>query len=145
MWNLRPAARRSTRTVATLLALLAVPALANEVFPYDRQMMLDVAPMGKVRRVPNITIEEGGATTLELWCKTVGAQATMSGGQIQIVPAPLPDALPQYMSDGQCSPERMDADVNLLNAFAQVTSWSRAGGVLTLEGPVALRFRASDH
>lgn len=145
MWDLCPAARRSTRTVATVLVLLAVPALANDVFPYDRQLMLDIAPMGKVRRTPSITIDSDGAARLELWCRTASAQVTTDGNQIRIVPAPLPEGLPQYMSDGQCAPERMDADLNLLNALAQVTTWHKAGGGVTLEGPVALRFLPDDH
>jgi hypothetical protein len=145
MWNLRPAARRSTRCIVAVLLLLTVPALANDVFPFDRQLMLDVAPMGKVRRTPSITVDSDGSARLELWCRTATAQVTTSGNQIQIVPAPLPEGLPQYMSDGQCAPERMDADVGLLNALAQATAWRRAGGGVTLEGPVALRFLADDH
>lgn len=145
MWNLRPAARRSTRGIATVLLLLASPALGNEVFPYDRQLMLDVAPMGKVRRTPSITIDSDGSARLELWCRTASAQVTTNGDRIRIVPAPLPESLPQYMRDGQCAPERMDADVTLLNALAQVTTWRKAGGGVTLEGPVAMRFLADDH
>jgi heat shock protein HslJ len=145
MWNFRSAARRSTRGIATALLLLAFPALGNEVFPYDRQLMLDVAPMGKVRRTPSITIDSDGSARLELWCRSASAQVTTSGDQIRIVPAPISDALPQYMSDGQCAPERMDADVNLLNALAQVTTWRKTGRALTLAGPVALRFLPDDH
>jgi hypothetical protein len=142
MWNFRPAAARAG---ASVLLLLAIPALANEVFPYDRQLMLDVAPMGKVHRTPSITVDSDGSARVELWCRTARAQVTTNGNQIQIVPAPLPEGLPQYMSDGQCAPERMDADVGLLNALTQATTWRKAGGGLTLEGPVALRFLADDH
>jgi heat shock protein HslJ len=49
------------------------------------------------------------------------------------------------MSDGQCSPERMAADVELLNALSQATQWQKADGVVTLKGPSSLRFRPSDH
>ncbi len=145
MWNLCPAGRRSTRGIAMVLLLLALPALGKEIFPYDRQLMLDVAPMGKVRRTPSITIDSDGAARLELWCRTASAQVTTDGNQIRIVPVPLPEGLPQYMSDGQCSPERMDADLNLLSALAQVTTWRKDGGGVTLEGSVALRFLADDH
>lgn len=154
MWNFSAVARRSarvfaprsTRVFATVLLLLAFPALATETFPYDRQLLLDVAPMGKVRRTPSMTIESDGSARLELWCRTASAQVTTNGDQIRIVPAPLPDGLPQYMSDGQCAPERMDADLDFLNALAQVTAWRRAGGgIVTLEGPMALRFLPDDH
>jgi len=145
MWKFRTAARRSTRSLATVLLLLAFPALGSEVFPFDRQLMLDVAPMGKVRRTPSITIDSDGSARLELWCRTARAQVTTSGDQIRILPAPLPEGLPQYMSDGQCAPERMDADLTLLNTLAQVTTWRKAGGAVTLEGPVALHFLPDDH
>ena len=148
MSKVRPAARGSLigRAVVVALVLMPVPALAAGAFPYDRQLMLDVAPMGKVRRVPSVTISEDGTARLGLWCRTVGAAVAVSGGAVRIVPAPLPEALPQYMSDGQCSPERMAADADLLAALEQVTAWrATADGVVTLEGAQMLRFRPPDH
>lgn len=139
-----PAGRRF-RIVFALAAIMAGPALAAEAFPYDRQLMLDVAPMGKVRRVPSVTVSEDGSARLELWCKTAAAQVALNADAIQIAPGPLPEALPQYMSEGQCSPERMAADVDLINALSQVSGWQQAGGVVTLSGPSVLRFRPSDH
>ena len=129
----------------TLVTIMAAPAAAAEVFPYNQQLILDVSRMGKVRRVPSVTISADGTATLELWCKTASAQVAVNDAAIQIVPGPLPDALPQYMSDGQCSPERMAADADLVAALSQVTSWQKAGGVVTLDGPSVLRFRPSDH
>lgn len=148
MPKVRPAARRSLIGRAVVLALLlsSLPAFAAGAFPYDRQLMLDVAPMGTVRRVPSVTISEDGTARLGLWCKTVSAEVAVSGGAVRIVPAPLPAALPRYMSDGQCSPARMAADADLLAALAQVTAWrATAGGVVTLEGAQMLRFQPSDH
>lgn len=136
---------RATFAIAVVAAIMTLPALAVEVFPYDQQLLLDVAPMGKVRRVPSVTISEDGTARLELWCKTASAQVALDATAIRIVPAPLPDALPQYMSDGQCSPERMAADADLVAALSQVTTWQKAGGVVTLGGPSVLRFRPSDH
>lgn len=142
-----PARRRFRVALALALfgPIIAASASAVEVFPYDQQLMLDVAPMGKVRRVPSLTIGADGTARINLWCKTAVAQVSVSDTAMQIVPAPLPDALPQYMSDGQCSPERMAADLDLLAVLSQVTGWQKAGGVVTLEGPSALRFRPSDH
>ena len=131
--------------LALLFCIIAPFALAVEVFPYDQQLMLDVAPMGKVRRVPSVTVDSGGAAQVNLWCRTVAARVALNGADIQIASAPLPEALPQYMSDGQCSPERMAADLDLINALAQVTGWQKAGGAIMLVGPSALRFRPSDH
>jgi hypothetical protein len=139
-----PAGRRF-RIVFALAAIMAGPAFAAEAFPYDQQLMLDVAPMGKVRRVPSVTVSEDGSARLQLWCKTAAAQVALNANAIQIAPGPLPEALPQYMSEGQCSPERMAADLDLLNALSQVTGWQKAGGVVTLSGPSELHFRPSDH
>lgn len=129
----------------TLSVLVPVAVAAAADFPFEQQLMLDVAPMGKVRRVPSVMISVDGTARLELWCKTASAQVAIDATAIQILPAPLPDALPQYMSDGQCSPERMAADTDLLAALSQVTTWQSAGGVITLGGPSVLRFRPSDH
>ena len=60
----------------TLSALVPAAAAATE-FPFDRQLMLDVAPMGKVRRVPSVTISADGTARLELWCKTASAQVAI--------------------------------------------------------------------
>jgi hypothetical protein len=143
-----PAFRRRFRAafaLAVLTSSIASFSQAAEVFPYDQQLMLDVAPMGKVRRVPSVTIDSDGTAQVNLWCRTVAARVALNGADIQIAPAPLPETLPQYMSDGQCSPERMVADLDLLNALAQVTAWQTANGVVTLVGPSTLRFRPSDH
>ena len=49
------------------------------------------------------------------------------------------------MSAGQCTPERMQADEELLGALIQVTGWRRQGDGIVLEGPKTLKFRPSDH
>jgi hypothetical protein len=49
------------------------------------------------------------------------------------------------MSDGQCTPERMQADADTLAALTQVTAWQRRGQSIELLGPSTLTFRPSDH
>jgi hypothetical protein len=73
------------------------------------------------------------------------AKAQVDGEVIHIEAGPLPDALPQYMSDGQCTPERMQADADTLAALTQVTAWRRRGDLIVLLGPMTLTFRPSDH
>ena len=143
-----PAVRRfRVVCVFALLSALFAPAVASAAaeFPFDQQLMLDVARMGPVRRVPSVIVSADGTARLELWCKTTSAQVAVNDSAIQIVPAPLPEALPQYMSDGQCSPERMTADLDLVGALSQVGRWQMASGVITLDGPSVLHFRPSDH
>jgi hypothetical protein len=64
-----PAFRRRFRAafaLAVLTSSIASFSQAAEVFPYDQQLMLDVAPMGKVRRVPSVTVDSGGAAQVNL-------------------------------------------------------------------------------
>lgn len=111
-------------------------------------LVLDAPRIGPLKRVPVMTIEEDGRASIDLWCKTVPALLQVSGAQIRIETAPLPDALPQYMSSGQCSPERMQADIDLLTVLTQATEWQRQGDRISLLGPdgsTPLRFRVSSH
>jgi hypothetical protein len=52
----------------------------------------------------------------------------------------MPDALPQMMGNGQCSPDRMQADVTLLDALSQITGWKRQGDAVVLTGAATLRY-----
>lgn len=124
-----------------LLLLAGVGAFAAEEFPYDRELILDIARMGRVKRVPMLTVSPNGNATIKLWCKDAGARVDISGSAIKIEPGPLPDALPLYMSDGQCSPERMQADADMLATLAQINAWRREGSAVVLTGSILLRFR----
>jgi hypothetical protein len=142
--------RCMTIAVCTLLAAAtllngATPTRAADEFPYDRVLLLDAAPMRPLKRVPILTVEEGGRATVELWCRTVPARVEVSGEAIKIETAPLPEALPQYMSTGQCSDDRVQADTAMLDALAQVTEWRRRGDGVVLMGATQMVFRASSH
>jgi len=131
--------------VAILLSLMCAAGIAADTFPFDQELLLDAAPMRPAKRVPILTVEANGNAKIDLWCKTVSARIDISGTAIKIETAPLPEGLPEMRSAGQCTPERMQADEELLAAIAQVTGWRRDGGGVVLEGPKALRFRVSDH
>jgi hypothetical protein len=129
---------RSCRLVACLLLLLVAnslaPACASErSFPFDRELMLEAAPMPGSKRVPIIQIDGNGAASIDLWCASVRGQASVSDDSISIVPGPVQTA--------QCPPDRQSGDENLLAALAQVTTWQRNGDVLELRGATTLRFR----
>lgn len=111
-----------------------LPAVASEsAFPFDRELMLDAAPMHGSKRVPIIEIGENGAASIDLWCATARARASVGGDSITIVPGEITPA--------QCAPERQANDENLLAALAQVSSWRRHGDVIELLGAKTLRFR----
>jgi META domain-containing protein len=129
---------RTCRPVACLLLLVVntlSPALASEsAFPFDRELMLDAAPLPGSKRLPTIEIGENGAAAIDLWCASVRGRANVGADTISIVPGgPVQSA--------QCAPERQSGDENLLAALAQVTSWRRRGDILELHGATTLRFR----
>jgi hypothetical protein len=131
--------------VMSVSILLSGAGHAAEEFPFDRVLLLDVAPMRPLKRVPILTVQENGSATVELWCRTANARVQISGEVIKIETAPLPEALPQYMSTGQCSDDRVQADNEMLEALTQVTEWRRRGDGVVLMGATQMPFRASSH
>jgi hypothetical protein len=140
----RPNIVRGALAVMLVLLMSAAASAADE-FPFDQELLLDVAPMGHVRRVPMLTVEPNGNATIRLWCKDVSARVQLTDSAMRIEAGPLPDALPAIMSDGQCSAERVQADAEMLTAFTQVTAWRLQRGMVVLGGATELRFRPSDH
>lgn len=129
-------------TIVALASAFA-PVLADDQFPFDQALVYDGAPMRPVKRMPSINVGADGRATVDLWCYTVPALVQTNGSAIHIETPPLPTVLPQYMSAGQCSDARKQADADLLAALTQVTEWHAQGGKLVLAGPTTLRFRAS--
>ncbi len=132
----------------TLIAVGRGGSAAAAEFPFDREMMLDIAPMRPLKRVPFISVSADGSATVYLWCRTVAARVELADSAIKIETAPLPEALPLYMSSGQCSEARVAADNDMLTTLSQVTEWQARGDALILSGPdlpKPMRFRASSH
>src|SRR5215472_18429932 len=72
-----------------VIAASLLPATASErVFPFDREMMLDAAPMPGSKRVPIIEIDANGAASIDLWCASLRGQASVGEDSISIVPGP---------------------------------------------------------
>jgi hypothetical protein len=117
--------RRSAALLAVVLLLnLMGPVFASDGFPFGSELMLDAAPMHGSKRVPMIEIEEDGTASIDLWCASVRAQATVGD-----------------MQTAQCEPARQAGDADLLAALGQVTGWRRRGEVIELTGATTLRFR----
>jgi heat shock protein HslJ len=131
--------------IAAGLALAAIAASAAGGFPFDQDLMLDAAPMRPLKRVPVLNVGADGSATIFLWCQTVRGRVQLSDSAIRIEPGPLPDGLPPYLREGQCTADRMQADLATLAALTQVTSWRRQGQAVVLLGPTTLTFRPSDH
>jgi hypothetical protein len=130
------------RTISRFAVLIAgvvvcspLPSAGSEnSFPFGSELMLDQAPMHGSKRVPMIEIEEDGATSIDLWCASAKAQASVGDSSITIVPGEL-------QSNAQCEPERQARDASLLAQLAQVTNWRRNGEVIEFLGATPLRFR----
>ena len=118
---------------AFVFAMGIAPAPASEPFPFGTALMLDAAPMRGSKRIPMIEIQENGMASIDLWCASARAQATVGDDSITIATADL--------QSPQCDPERQSRDEKLLAALAQVTNWRRNGELIELLGATPLRFR----
>jgi len=118
-----------------IIAAPVVPAVAQSEFPYDRDLMLDARAMRGGKRVPVLSIEQNGRAQIDLWCKRGDGQAAIAGDAITITVG--------AMKDEPCTPERAQADEEMLAALAGVTNWSARGNAVTLSGAKTLRFRAA--
>jgi heat shock protein HslJ len=134
--SLRRLILKLRRLVCLVLALafagLSSRAFAQE-FPYDRDMVLETRPMRGSKRVPVLAIEPGGRAQIDLWCKRGQGQAAIAGSTVTIAVG--------AMNAEPCTPERAQADEELIAALSQATGWSVRGTVVTLTGAVPLRFR----
>jgi heat shock protein HslJ len=118
-----------------LLIATTLPLKGQTEFPYDRDLVLDARPLRGGKRVPVLSIEQNGRAQIDLWCKRGSGQATIADEAITIAIG--------AMNDEACTPERTQADEDLIAALSQATAWSQRGDVVTLTGPKVLRFRAA--
>jgi hypothetical protein len=125
--------RFAFRLAALTVAVAVWPAQASEPFPFGSELMLDALPMQGSKRVPMIEIEDDGTASIDLWCASVKAQATVNDTALTIVPGDAPAA--------PCDPDRQARDTDLLAKLGQVTGWRRSGEVIELTGATPLRFR----
>jgi heat shock protein HslJ len=117
------------------ICVLAFPpvATAQSEFPFDSELILDVAPMRGSKRIPNMDVDAKGAIALEMWCNRVEGQFVVAADTVTV--------LTGQATQRECPPERVQGDEQLLAALAQVTNWRRRGDTLELIGPSTLRFR----
>jgi hypothetical protein len=137
--------RHVAGALLALSSLISGAIAAADEFPFDQELLLGSAPMRPGKRMPILVVEANGHANIDLWCKTVSARVDISGSTIRIEPDPLPEGLPEMLSVGQCTPDRIKADERLLADLAQITAWQRENGGIVLVGPTPLKFRPSDH
>jgi hypothetical protein len=131
-------ARTVRAGVASLLllatALQFAPArAADDGFPFETQMQLDVNRMPGSKRIPNLDIGEAGEVVLELWCKGGKGQFSVAGNTVIFVAG--------AMENRSCPPDRAQADDELIAALTAVSTWKRQDDLVTFAGTKTLRFR----
>jgi heat shock protein HslJ len=132
---IQPESLKMLRRVCFVVGFLITSAAQAQDFPYSRDLVLDARPMRGGKRVPVLSVEPGGAAQIDLWCKRGQGQAVIAGDTITIIV--------QNMADEACTPERAQADEQLILALSQTTTWSFRGDVVMLNGGTPLRFRAA--
>lgn len=121
--------------LGVLAALYASQLCAQAAFPYDRDLVLDARPMRGGKRVPILSVGADGHAQIDLWCKRGQGQAVIAGDTVTIIVG--------AMADEPCTPERAQADEQMIAALSAVTNWSFRGDVVTFSGGATLRFRAA--
>jgi hypothetical protein len=111
----------------------AIPARAEDGFPFGFEMTLDAARQAGSKRVPTLDIGDSGETTLDLWCKGGKGQFSVAGNTVIFVAGPL--------EDRACPPERAQADDELVAALSEAATWKRQGDLVSFIGTKPLRFR----
>jgi hypothetical protein len=111
----------------------AIPAFADNGFPFGLEMTLDVARQPGSKRIPNMEIGDSGETILELWCKGGKGQFSVAGNTVIFVAGPL--------QDRACPPAQAQADDDLVAALSEAATWKRQGDFVSFIGTKTLRFR----
>ena len=130
-------AQMSQAGVASLLlvatALNFTPARADDGFPFEMQMQLDVNRMPGSKRIPNLDIGEAGEVVFELWCKGGKGQFSVAGNTVIFIAG--------AMENRSCPPDRAQADDELIAALTDVSTWKRQDDLVLFIGAKTLRFR----
>jgi hypothetical protein len=113
-------------------AFQAVPATAQDGFPFGLEMTLDVARQPGSKRLPTLEIGDNGEAVLELWCKGGKGQFSVAGNTVIFVPGPL--------EDRACAPARAQADDDLVATLSEASTWKRQGDYVSFIGTKPLRF-----
>ena len=129
-----PGLLRQAAWVLVLAAVTfkAIPACADDGFPFGLEMTLDTARQPGSKRLPTLGIGEAGEATLELWCKAGKGQFSVAGNTVIFVAGPL--------EDNNCPPARAQADDELVAALSEAATWKRQGDFVSFLGTKPLRF-----
>ena len=77
---------------------LSGAASAQDQFPFDSELILDVAPMRGSKRIPNMDVDAKGGIAMEMWCNRVEGQFVVAADTVTV--------LTGQATQRQCPPER---------------------------------------
>ena len=124
--------KQAAAALVLTAAFQAVPACAEDGFPFGLEMTLDTARQPGSKRIPTLEIGDNGEAVLELWCKGGKGQFSVAGNTVIFVPGPL--------EDRACPPARAQADDDLVAALGEAATWKRQGDYVSFIGTKTLRF-----
>ena len=134
MFSVTSFARRAAIALVLGAAVFeAIPAFADNGFPFGLEMTLDVARQPGSKRIPNMEVGDSGETILELWCKGGKGQFSVAGNTVIFVAGPL--------QDRGCPPAQAQADDDLVAGLSEAATWKRQGDLVSFLGPKPLRLR----
>ena len=119
--------------VLAAAALSAVPADADEGFPFGFEMTLETRPQPGTKRMPTLEIGDNGEATLDLWCKSGKGQFSVAGNTVIFMPGP--------MEDRGCTPDRAAIDDEVIATLGEAGTWKRQGDMVSFLGTKSVRFR----
>jgi len=125
--------RAAVALVLAAASFPAVPAAADDGFPFGFEMTLDVARQPGSKRLPTLEIGDSGEAVLELWCKGGKGQFSVAGNTVIFVAGPL--------EERACPPAPAQADDDLVAALSEAATWKRQGDFVSFVGTKELRFR----
>ncbi len=117
----------------SMVVLPAMPAHAQEEFPFGFEMRLETAPQPGSKRIPTLEIGDNGEATLDLWCKSGKGQFSAAGNTVIFVAG--------AMENRSCAPDRAQADDDLIAALTDAATWKRQGNFVSFIGAKTLRFQ----
>jgi hypothetical protein len=127
------AKRAMLALVLVLGGFSAMPAFADDGFPFGFEMTLEAGRQPGSKRIPNMEIGDSGEATLELWCKGGKGQFSVAGNTVIFVAG--------QFEDRACPAAQAQADDDLIAALSEAANWKRQGDSVSFIGPKTLRFR----
>ena len=132
MTFLRQIFPRHASPLFAVLLFCAAPVQAAE-FPFGLEMTLEAAPQPGSKRLPTVEVGERGEATLDLWCRSGRGQFSVAGDTVIFMAG--------QMQETNCTPAASAADDALLRALGEAATWTRRGDIVSVVGPVTVKFR----